>query len=358
MTDKFDVVIAGAGPAGAVAAHVLARAGRRVLLVDDVKQHVKKVGESLPGAARSHLEQLGLLDVVECGSHLICQGIVSAWGSTDLAAIDLINDHHGAGWHLDRARFDQQLRERVLRNANVTFSPGRVEDASLTNEGWKITISNEEIGSRWLIDATGRAAQVARGLGMSRSRDDSLVALCSWMSEEHSYGPIRTLVESVPDGWWYTALLPGKTRVAVLHVDGENAPTILHTPGAWEAEIARTVHLRTLLEAAPRSGELRGVEACGARLDRFAGKGWLAIGDAALSFDPLSSQGLLNALYTGMKGANAVNSALNGELNGVAGYTARLENIRVAYLQRYRLVYAAEHRWPDHRFWSRRQRKF
>lgn len=47
----WDVLIAGAGPAGAVAARVLARAGRRVLLIDDSRPDLPKVGESLPGAA-------------------------------------------------------------------------------------------------------------------------------------------------------------------------------------------------------------------------------------------------------------------------------------------------------------------
>jgi flavin-dependent dehydrogenase len=68
----WDVLIAGAGPAGAVAARVLARAGRRVLLIDDSRPDLPKVGESLPGAARPILQNLDALTVLESGSHLPC----------------------------------------------------------------------------------------------------------------------------------------------------------------------------------------------------------------------------------------------------------------------------------------------
>ena len=78
MSAGWDVVVAGAGPAGAVAARVLARAGRRTLLVDDVEPGGRKVGESLPGAARPLLLDLDLLALVEGGPLLSSYGKVSA----------------------------------------------------------------------------------------------------------------------------------------------------------------------------------------------------------------------------------------------------------------------------------------
>src|SRR5438445_13201257 len=49
-----------------------------------------------------------------------------------------------------------------------------------------------------------------------------------------------------------------------------------------------------------------------ALLQPFAGPAWFAVGDAACSFDPLSSQGLLNALYTGLAAAEATDRNLSG----------------------------------------------
>ena len=90
------------------------------------------------------------------------------------------------------------------------------------------------------------------------------------------------------------------------------------------------------------------------RLDRFVGDGWLAVGDAAISFDPLSSQGMLNALYTGLRGGQALARALLGDHAGIAGYTERLEQVYGAYLRNRLAFYAAEPRWADHAFWRRR----
>jgi hypothetical protein len=53
-----------------------------------------------------------------------------------------------------------------------------------------------------------------------------------------------------------------------------------------------------------------------ARLAETAGDGWIAIGDAALSFDPIASRGLFNALYTAWSGAMACHDVLTGARDG------------------------------------------
>lgn len=354
MSLVWDAVIGGAGPAGAVAAHVLARAGRKVLLIDDGEPRSRRVGESLPGAARPLLRDLNLLTLVEAGPHIPCYGNVSAWGSTDAVATDFIRDPHGPGWRLDRARFDLDLRTAATEAGAITKT-GRVEATASTDEGFRLDLDGEAGVARWLIDATGRGAFIARSQGAMRSRDDELVALYAWARPHPGDADTRTLVESIPDGWWYSALLPDNTRVAVLHVDAEDAPAILHTRGAWLAQLARTSHVSRALGGAGFLCEPRGTEACGARLDRFGGRGWLAAGDAALSFDPLSSQGIFDAIYTGMKAARAVDASLSGDTQAVEEYSMRLESIRAAYLERHRLVYETEARWSDRPFWRRRR---
>jgi len=354
MTPPWEALIAGGGPAGAVAAWVLARAGGRILLVDDVRPARRKIGESLPGAARPLLRDLGLLSLVDQGPHWPCYGNVSAWGADGLAVTDFIRDPHGFGWRLDRARFDADLRA-AARQAGAAFRAARVDKAAPTDDGWRVILSDGEARAKWLIDATGRSARVARHLGARRQRDDRLVALCAWAAPRSGDADSRTLVESTPDGWWYTARLPDRTRVVALHVDAGDAAAIRGVPGAWEARLARTTHVRAALEGARLLAAPRGEEACGARLDTFAGAGWVAAGDTALSFDPLSSQGIFTALYTGMKAGHAVLATLSGEPRAVEAYAARLESIRSAYLRQHRFFYRMERRWPDEPFWRSRQ---
>jgi flavin-dependent dehydrogenase len=354
MSPVWDAAVVGAGPAGATAAYVLAQAGRRVLLVDPVRAGGRKIGESLPGVARPLLAELGLLSLVENDSHLPYFGNVSAWGASELAATDFIHDPYGAGWRLDRPKFDADLRAAV-QDSGGSLWPARVQTVTSTGDGWRIRLANGEIDTHWLIDATGRRALAARHCGATRQRDDSLVALAAWVTPPETDVDTRTLVESTPDGWWYTALLPNRTRVVVFHADPEEAASILHRPGVWEQRLAHSNHVRHLLANAAFVTTPQGMEACGARLDQFAGKGWLATGDAALSFDPLSSQGIFNALYTGMKAGHTVHAALSQEPDAVARYIARLEAIRSRYLHHHHLIYQTERRWRDRPFWARRQ---
>ncbi len=95
-----------------------------------------------------------------------------------------------------------------------------------------------------------------------------------------------------------------------------------------------------------------------AALDAGAGPGWFAVGDAAISFDPLSSQGIFNALYTGLAAAEAADRALDGDATAHVGYNDELTSIGAAYRRHLSFWYGQEQRWPQAPFWSRRHIPF
>ena len=78
---KFDVAIAGGGPAAAAAALVLGRAGMRAIVVERGHDRKDKPGESLAPAARPLLQRLGIWDDLARDGHLPCHGNRSVWGS-------------------------------------------------------------------------------------------------------------------------------------------------------------------------------------------------------------------------------------------------------------------------------------
>ena len=90
------------------------------------------------------------------------------------------------------------------------------------------------------------------------------------------------------------------------------------------------------------------LDASSFRLDRVAGPRWLAIGDAATALDPLSSHGLGNALFTGMRAAEAI---ATGNFDDYERAVDKMWNV---YVSRRRELYASERRWPSSPFWSRR----
>lgn len=351
----WDILVAGAGPAGAVASFVLAQAGWRVLLIDEIRTNEQKVGESLPGAARQILQSLGLLATIESGSHLPNYGNVSAWGADQLVANDFINDPRGLGWHLDRVEFDEALRLAACR-AGVVLWRNRVKSVTEMNATWRILLKGGEVDARWFIDATGRAAGLARSQGAIRQRDLPLFATYRWAVVADDDTETRTFVEAVPNGWWYSARLPHQTRVVIFHTDAQEAADIRQQPSLWDAYLQETRYICRFLEDVTYTDWPHTIEAGGGYLNNVAGPHWIVAGDAALTFDPVSSQGIFNALYTGMRAGQAVHAALEGDLSGVDAYMERLKSVRAAYRRHHSFIYRSENRWSDEPFWALRHK--
>jgi flavin-dependent dehydrogenase len=86
------------------------------------------------------------------------------------------------------------------------------------------------------------------------------------------------------------------------------------------------------------------------------GKNWLLTGDAATTWDPLSGQGICKALDSGIRAADAIDRALNGDDLGLNEYGRWSRTGFTDYLSTRSKYYRAEQRWPDSPFWQRRQR--
>ncbi|MCW2811307.1 MAG: hypothetical protein JWP61_1765, partial [Friedmanniella sp.] len=86
------------------------------------------------------------------------------------------------------------------------------------------------------------------------------------------------------------------------------------------------------------------------------GPGWLAVGDAAITFDPLASYGIGTALGAGVYAAAAVAGHLAGRPDALPRYAAVVDGLFAPYLVLRHERYTAERRWPDAPFWRRRHR--
>ena len=74
-----------------------------------------------------------------------------------------------------------------------------------------------------------------------------------------------------------------------------------------------------------------------------------------MTFDPLSSQGLLHALFTGLAAAEAADSYLSGDTGAPIRYQQIMGGIQHAYRQHLASSYSSETRWPAAPFWQRRR---
>ena len=351
-----DVVIVGAGPAGAVTAINLAPF-RRVLLVERRVEVAPRVGESLVPAARRLFTDMGLLESFLREQHEPWYGNRSVWGSSEIEERDFLRDPDGHGWHLDRPRFESWLRTLAQERGADLMSPATLDGLQRSNEKWFVRLTTDknsiEVTARFVIDAGGQSAPVARKLGLRPKVLENLVC-CYMYGRDQAIGARgMTYVEAVRNGWFYTAPIPHGRRILAFHTDAD-----LHDKRLgvieWLEEAHELSSLLTSVGFVP-DDETFITSARSAVLNPAAGEGWLAVGDAAISFDPLSSQGLFNALFTGLAAAEAVDSYLNGNQLSLTQYHQIIRSIFDAYEQKLAATYAAERRWPDAPFWQRRR---
>jgi hypothetical protein len=269
-------------------------------------------GESLPPGTEAVLSQLFGAEALRWRRHLPAYGNRSAWGGAGLERTDFMLDPLGHGWHVDRRALDASLLDSLLAHGVRVRCATRVAHCSRYGASWEVALDGKLLGvrARAIVDATGRAARVARSQGARRTRLDRLVAVY-WLlaNSDERERDSTTLVESVPDGWWYTTPVPGRRRVAAFLTDAHLLPPrTARTTRDWSERLALAPHIANALASAGLSLTHAPLltDASVAYLDPLTGPGWAAAGDAAVSFDPLSSQGILTALLTGRDGAAPV----------------------------------------------------
>jgi flavin-dependent dehydrogenase len=263
----------------------------------------------------------------------------------------------GEGWHLERNRFDAMLAAQAEALGATVRLHAPLQSSRRIGNLWQLQLNNGELANaRFVIDATGRSATFARGNGARRQPHDALMAF-SRIFKHDDVVESRMVVEACAHGWWYTAPLPGRRRVVSLLTDADIGRRLgLSSEEPWKHELFATAHVYTLLEGALLQPGVLVRSAATVALDRISDDGWLAAGDAASAFDPLSAQGITSALRSGTLAGFAAGDILNGDYAHAAiRYAKIIDMQRTISLRTYREHYARECRWSDQPFWARRQ---
>ncbi|MEM5345098.1 NAD(P)/FAD-dependent oxidoreductase [Paraburkholderia azotifigens] len=327
MNAAVDVAIIGAGPSGAVAAALLRKAGRSVLVLE--RQHFPRfsIGESLLPQSMAYLEEAGMLQaVVEAGfqykngAHFVYRDQSSAYD---------FRDKHSAGWgttyQVERAVFDDLLiRCAAEQGADVRF--GHTVLAMKTGDEPVLDVADEagnayQVHARFVLDASGFGRVLPRLLNLEApTRMPTRAAIFTHVRdgipvEAHDRNKITVAVHPEHrDVWyWMIPLANGRSSVGCV---AEAA--LLDVPEAErEAKLRALIQseptLNRLIGTAPFLMPVRHIGGYSANVERLHGAGFALLGNAGEFLDPVFSSGVTIALRSAHLAVATLERQLKGE---------------------------------------------
>jgi len=357
---RFDVAVIGGGPAGSSAALFLARHGARVALIDGRAQSDFSAGESLSSMARSLFARLGLETLLV--PHFTASGGLSAWGGPDPLPASAVISPYGGGWHLDRRKFDADFLAFASDSGAKVMKDARYLKPIQTGlrNTLRVEVNGEfiDVVADYIVDASGRRACYSVAHGARRNVTDKLIAVWGVASSTCLDKDDFTMIDACEDGWYYSARISDRLRVFAIFGDGDLLDLrSLRTEIGFRQRISLSTVLRqkytqnayALVQGPKMSNASSGY------MTPPIGDNWISVGDAALSVDPLSAEGILFAVVSGHNAATTLLEIENGNGNSAFMYADFVRQHLEEYRSKRRAYYRLETRWRDSAFWERRQ---
>lgn len=334
LNTEFAVV--GGGPAGALCARALRRAGADVCLVCRTQRSGKGV-ELLNGRARRLIER----EFANCWQRLPTIEVLettSLWNDEAPQVWNAMRSPYGAGLAIERDTLDTFLVHQARESGVRLVSGFTVRSVTHSRGRWNLTLlssdANVTVHAKRLVLATGRASHdlLARGLTVH----NSWLALATRLSTAQAASRHMFYLELVNHGWWYAIPHPlgGTYLVCCLErARRRGFRSSLLEMFSRELQQTRLVrHLPTCeLGSASVTGRAMGMQTYAS----VHGIHWIAVGDAAFASDPLSGLGCDFALTSGLQAAQAMldstRAAVDQYGNWVQHFAERHRSLHARY---------------------------
>jgi flavin-dependent dehydrogenase len=325
-SESCDVLVVGGGPAGSTIATLLARQGRRVVLVE--KEHHPRfhIGESLLPANVRLLEKLGLRDRIEAIG-------MPKWG------IEFVSPQHAnrsffefaeawdktmpMAWQVRRSVFDEILFRHAADNGAEAIEGCKVRKVAFDADGVDVEaqLDGERGTRRWrakfVVDATGRDTLLSNQLDLKlkNPRHNSAAIFGHFRHARRLDGKREGHISIFwfPHGWfWFIPLADGSTSVGAVcwpyYLKSRDKPlkeffrdTIAFVPALAE----RLAGAELIDDQVYATGNYSYTSS------RATGHRHILVGDAFAFIDPVFSSGVYLAMTSAFAGAEAVAACLD-----------------------------------------------
>ena len=346
-----DVVVVGAGPAGAATAILLCERGLDVVVLDRATFPRPKIcGEYLSPESARILDRLGVLKAVDAAGATPLLGMrITAPDGTALEAryraIDGRRPYRDHAMALSRSVLDAVLADRV-RALPVDFREGvRVTDLILDGdrvagvETLDADGRRQTIGAPLVIGADGRTSVVAHRLGCRRPHRLRRIALVTYVTGLTDCRDVGEIFVDPPDYAILNPVTPERVNMSLVVPLADAAPWRGRLDTFFAARVKQLAHVARRVAGAERVSPIEALGPLAYRVTPPRHGGVLLVGDAAGFYDPLTGEGVFSALRGAELAAEIAGGALGrGDVSrtALAGY----EHAR-------RAAFAAKRRFID-----------
>ncbi|MCA9128312.1 MAG: tryptophan 7-halogenase [Planctomycetales bacterium] len=328
MKNEYDVVIVGGGPAGCMAATLVAEAGYSTLLVEREQMPRFHVGESLMPECYWPLKRMGMIERLEASKFVRKKSVQFVTGNGKESAPFYFQEHDprpsSVTWQVERADFDQMLFARAREAGADCHDSTRVLDlvldANQRATGVKLRTAEGEtrqVGAQVVMDGSGQQSLIANKLGL-REDIPSLKKAAIWTyyknarrDEGDNAGATIIMHTVEKDSWfWFIPLSNDITSIGCVGDSDYMLKSGVDQETRFNQELERCPGLINRLDSAERVEKIHVAREYSYWTRQHSGDGWVLIGDAFGFIDPLYSSGVYFALVMGERAADAVVSAL------------------------------------------------
>lgn len=322
---RWDVIIIGGGPAGSTAATTLAKAGRKVLLLEKERFPRFHVGESLLPYNQRIFDQLGVSEKLSQAGFMVKRGAQFIMG----------NDSHGVrldfskgsftecptSFQVERSKFDDLLLQHS-RECGAAVQEGclvlesRVEPGQVTVRYRSEDGSEAEATARFMMDASGLSNFTGTREGLREYYPGhKKIAIFGHhenldMPQGEEKGDI--LIIRRENSWFWMIPLEDKKTSVGLVLDQADFKAMGKTKDEVYAEaVAGTPAVNKRFVNSTQTTPLHVVTDFSYRNGRLVSPRQVRIGDASGFIDPIFSSGVLLAMTSGIQGAEAVHCTLD-----------------------------------------------
>jgi geranylgeranyl reductase family protein len=322
VLDEADVVVVGGGPGGAIAAFTLASKGHDVLLIDKQSfPREKACGDGLTSSAVSFLRQLGLDEVLADVNHIEDTRLVVDWQPRETKRSSPRASGRPQGCCLPRRTLDAGLVS-CAKTAGARFLQGTVTEPILS-EGNVVGVELLYNGTRasvmahHLIIADGATSRLRRQMALtSRPRDATAYAARRYVTTQESLAHIFEiyvpLADSLAGYGWVFPVSEHVANIGIGYVTARGLPRPRSITDLLDSFLAslqrhRCSDLGSLELSSPARGAVVGL---GFAVDRCEVGGVIFVGDAAHTCDPITGEGIDQAMRSAYASALALHRAI------------------------------------------------